>query len=135
VGSTKNASNNFDFYIARLGTDGTLDSTFGTGGVTTTAIGAGDDEANGIGIQSDGKIVVGGYSHNGSNNDFAIARYTTAGVLDTAFNGTGKVTTVIGSAEDTAYGLRLDATNGKIVVGGTSHNGSNVDFASVRYWQ
>ena len=45
--------------------DGDLDTTFGTGGKVTTAIGS-DDAARSVAIQSDGKIVAAGYSYNGS---------------------------------------------------------------------
>ena len=39
----------------------------------TTAIGSGDDIGRTVRVQSDGKIVVAGYSSNGSNNDFVAA--------------------------------------------------------------
>src|SRR4051794_36465011 len=54
------------------------------------------------------------------------------GELDPAFNGDGKVITAIGSAADTAYGVALQP-DGKIVVSGLSNNGSDNDFAVVRY--
>src|SRR5206468_4572273 len=82
---------------------GALDTSFGTGGKVTTAIGSDNDQAYGVAIQSDGKIVAAGYSFNGSNNDFALARYTTAGALDTTFGTGGKVTTAIGPYYDRAY--------------------------------
>jgi len=58
--------------------DGIPDTTFGTGGIVTTPIGSSDDNAYALGIQSNGtsfKIVVAGSSYNGSNYDFALARY------------------------------------------------------------
>ena len=69
----------------RYNTDGSLDTTFDSDGVVTTAIGSADDYANSVAIQSDGKIVVAGYSDNGSNGDFALVRYNTDGSLDTTF--------------------------------------------------
>jgi uncharacterized delta-60 repeat protein len=48
--------------------------------------------------QADGKLVVAGYSSNGSNDDFALARYNADGSLDTGFDGDGKVTTAIGTS-------------------------------------
>ena len=54
---------------------GDLDTSFGSDGKVTTAIGSGTDVARSVAIQADGKIVVAGYSHNGSNYDFALARY------------------------------------------------------------
>lgn len=111
---------------------GGLDTTFGTGGKVTTPIGTGHDLGSDVAVQADGKIVVVGPSHNGTNNDFAVARYTSTGALDTTFNGTGKVTTPIGSGAD--YGLAVALqTDGKIVAAGNSFNGANMDFAVVRY--
>ena len=55
--------------------EGDLDTSFGTGGKVTTAIGSGNDFANSVAIQSDGKIVAAGSSRIGSNNDFTLMRY------------------------------------------------------------
>ena len=53
---------------------GSLDNTFGSGGKVTTPIGSGAT-GNSVAIQSDGKILVAGYSYNGTDNDFALVRY------------------------------------------------------------
>jgi uncharacterized delta-60 repeat protein len=122
-----------DFALARYNSDGSLDTGFGTGGKVTTAIGAGSDGAYAIAIQSDGKIVAAGYSHNGSNEDFALARYNTDGSLDTDFGTGGKVTTAIGSSYDYALAIAIQV-DGKIVAAGYSDIGSNnADFALARY--
>lgn len=113
---------------------GDLDLSFGGTGKVTTAIGSGDDIGNSVAVQSDGKIVVAGYSstQNGSKDDFAVVRYNPNGNLDTSFNGTGKVTTAIGSGHDQGYSVAVQS-DGKLVVAGYSRNGSNDDFALVRY--
>ena len=113
-------------------TPGGLDTTFGTGGKVTTPFGTGHDLGSDVAVQADGKIVVVGPSHNGTNNDFAVARYTSTGALDTTFNGTGKVTTPIGSGDDYGSAVALQE-DGKIVVAGNSSNGTNMDFAVARY--
>jgi uncharacterized delta-60 repeat protein len=64
-----------DIALARYSGDGSLDTTFDADGTLTTAIGATADRATALAIQSDGKLVVVGYSWNGSNYDFALARY------------------------------------------------------------
>ena len=124
-------SNN-DFALARYNTDGSLDSAFGTAGKVTTPIGGAADVAYSMAFQADGKIVLAGTSSNGSNNDFAVARYNSNGSLDPSFNGTGKATTAIGGADDVAYAVAIQS-DGKIVAAGYSNNGSNDDFALVRY--
>ena len=131
AGYSYNGSN-YDFAIVRYNTDGSLDTTFDTDGKVTTPIASGDDRAYSVVLQSDGKIVAAGYSYNGSDNDFAIVRYNTDGSLDTTFDTDGKVTTPIGSRSDTAYGVVLQS-DGKIVAAGYSFNGSDNDFAIVRY--
>ena len=75
------------------------------GGKVITPIGSSADVGNSVAVQSDGKIIVAGYSHNGSNDDFALVRYTAAGVLDPSFGTGGKVTTDFGGGND--YGLSV----------------------------
>ena len=111
---------------------GDLDTSFGLNGKITTDIGSDTDKAWGVTIQNDGKIIVAGYSYNGSDYDIAIVRYNSDGSLDNSFSGDGKVTTAIGSDNDKAYGVAIQG-NGKIVAVGYSYNGSNSDFATVRY--
>ena len=116
-------------------TNGTLDTTFNGTGKVTTAFGGQYDEdtAKSVAIQSDGKIVVAGYTHTGSNYVFALARYNTNGTLDTTFNGTGKVTTAFGTAGDQAMSVAIQS-DGRIVAAGTSRNGTGFyDFALARY--
>ncbi|NOT35957.1 MAG: T9SS type A sorting domain-containing protein [Saprospiraceae bacterium] len=74
-GYSRLRSVNSDFALARYDISGRLDNSFGAGGILTTSIGAGDDIANSVAIQSDGKIVLAGITNNGLNNDFAVVRY------------------------------------------------------------
>src|SRR5512145_2793219 len=96
------------------------DTTFGTNGIVTTSIGSGNDYATAMEIQSDGKIVVAGYSHNGSKYVFALVRYNVDGSVDEDFGSGGKVTTSIGSGDAAAYALAIQSGDGKIVVAGVS---------------
>ena len=93
AGYSFNGADN-DFALVRYLPDGELDPSFGIGGKVITHFG-GDDVAQGVVIQADGKIVVAGYSSNGSTSDFALARYNPDGSLDSSFGGEGKVTTDI----------------------------------------
>ncbi|MEH6417110.1 delta-60 repeat domain-containing protein [Pseudomonas sp. CGJS7] len=93
-----------------------LDPTFGSAGVASTAFGYYGAAARVV-VQPDGRIVAAGQSALG---EFVLARYTASGALDTSFNGTGKVnTTPSGSCPGQARALALQA-DGKIVVAGTS---------------
>jgi uncharacterized delta-60 repeat protein len=75
VGGSGMPGSNDDISVARFNTNGSLDNSFDLDGKVTTAVGTADDHANAVAIQSDGKIVVAGYSNNGANNDIALVRY------------------------------------------------------------
>ena len=120
--------------VVRYNANGSLDTSFGGGtGKVTTAVGAFRDYGYSVAVQSDDKIVVAGYSYNGSDYDLALVRYEADGSLDTSFNGTGKVTIPIASSgHDGLCGVALQA-DGKIVVAGDSQQGGNYDFALARF--
>src|SRR5262245_1472397 len=61
---------------------GDLDTSFGTGGKVVTPIGTGSDGGHAVAIDGSGRIVVAGWSSNGTDDDFAVARYTASGSLD-----------------------------------------------------
>jgi uncharacterized delta-60 repeat protein len=112
---------------------GDLDVSFGTNGLVYTDIGtASGDKAYAVALQDDGKIVVAGASNDGTQDDFAVARYTTIGILDTDFSTDGKLTTPVGSTDDVAYAVAVQP-DGKIVVAGSTFNGVDNDFALARY--
>lgn len=123
---------NFDFALTRYNTNGSLDLSFDTDGIATTPIGSGHDWGYSVAIQTDGKIVVAGTSNNGTDDDFALARYNTNGSLDLSFDSDGIVTTPIGSGNDWGRSLALQA-DGKIVVAGTSDYFGTGAFTVVRY--
>ena len=130
-GATGVGGANTEFVVARLTSSGVLDTGFSTDGKIEFGVGAGDDVLTGLAIASDGDIVAVGYGSNGSNFDFAVARLTSAGVLDTAFDSDGKVLVPVGSGADYGHAVAI-ASDGDILVAGTSHNGSNDDVAVVR---
>lgn len=128
------------FALAQYNADGTLDGTFGTGGlVTDNAVAGTSDEITDLLIQPDNKIVASGTNRPdtaGSGTTFAVARYNPNGSRDTTFNGTGVVQTNFGFSLAEAAGVTLQS-DGKLVVGGhvTTVTGSNAasDFAVARY--
>lgn len=124
AGTSDQGATGYDFALARYNADGTLDTTFGTGGRVTTSFGNGADKAYALLLQPDGKIVLAGDSNQGaSGNDFALARYNANGTLDAGFGNGGKVLTAIGSgaASETVYALALQTVAGAqriVAVGG-----------------
>ncbi|HEX3149657.1 MAG TPA: putative Ig domain-containing protein [Gemmataceae bacterium] len=129
---TSSSSSNSEFALARYNPDGSLDASFDGDGKLTTAIGTGHDEALGLALQSDGKIIAVGDSFNGSNSDFALIRYLTDGALDPTFGTGGKVVTAFGAADDYGYSVGIDGL-GRIVVGGFTLNAGDSEFAVARY--
>ena len=123
-----------DFALVRYNADGSLDTTFGGGdGIVTTPIGAGSEDGTSVAVQSDGKILVAGFSDNGTDNDFAVVRYNADGSLDASFGGgDGIVTTSVGLSHDQASGMQI-LSDGKILVSGTTVTSGNSDFALVQY--
>ena len=124
------AGNFDDFGLARYNTDGSLDSSFGTGGKVTTDFNGGSDEAQAVAVQSDGRIVVAGRSEvpEGGFNWFSLARYNSNGSLDTGFGTGGKVVVDFGTGgADDAFGVAVQA-DGRIVAAGVAGG----DFALVR---
>jgi uncharacterized delta-60 repeat protein len=124
-----------DFGVARYTTSGSLDDTFSEDGMQTTDFGSFYDYATGVAIQSDGKIVVAGgvYDPATGNDDIALARYTTSGLLDDTFSEDGKQTTDFGPY-DYARALAIQS-DGKIVVAGGVYDpaSGNDDFGLARY--
>jgi uncharacterized delta-60 repeat protein len=108
--------------VFRIDTDGSLDPTFGEGGIVDTPIGepAGRDEARAVAVTGDGKIVVAGVSDAEWPyiGKVAVARYLPTGQLDPAF-GTGGIVLTAGPPGEraAAYTLALQP-DGRIVVGG-----------------
>ena len=131
IGSTTNATD--DIGMARFNSNGTLDSTFGSGGKVTTAIsGSTRDNGYGAALQSDGKIVVVGAVLN-SSLDIAVVRYNSDGSLDTTFDTDGKVSTDVGGIYNEGKDVVIQS-DGKIVVSATSQSASTgTDFMSLRY--
>lgn len=114
-----------DFEVTRFNPSGELDLTFGVAGIAIIDVGISDsvgsdhDDAYSVAIQEDGKIVVAGYSYNGSNTDFSLIRLNVNGDLDTTFGVGGKVLTDF-SSHDRGYSVAIQS-DGKIVVAGTSY--------------
>ena len=78
---------NYDFALVRCNQDGSLDTSFSGDGKLTTDFGASSDYGQSVTVQSDGKIVVAGFSQSGGSSDIGLVRYNADGSLDTTFSG------------------------------------------------
>jgi uncharacterized delta-60 repeat protein len=129
-------SSDTDFALARLNSDGTLDSSFGNGGLVTTDFDGFNDDAFSVLVQPDGRIILVGSAKNPTNfYDFAAARYLPDGTIDTSFGSAGKVRTDFGGRDFDRARSAVLQPDGKLVAAGfaTSHNGGMQNFAVARY--
>ncbi len=101
-------------------------------GKVTTDFNNTTDYANSIVIQGD-KIIVAGYSYNLVNGtfDFALARYTTDGRLDSSFGENGKLTTDFNGSYDQANSIVIRGD--KIIAAGYTGDYPDYHFALVGY--
>ncbi len=121
----------------RYNDDGSLDTTFnpagissGIPGIVITTVTDVDDEARGVVIDNNNKIVVGGFARSSSGSSFLAIRYNDDGTLDPTFATLG-IFVFERSANDRANDIDID-NNNKIVLAGVSNEGTNNDFALVR---
>ena len=130
VAGLASVSSNISFALARLNADGSFDTSFGDGGKVITKAAPGENGANSVAIQPDGKIVAAGYGFGfPDGRNFVLVRYNTDGSLDTTFDGNGILNTSFASdTADEANDLVIQ-TDGKIVAGGFSSG----RFALARY--
>jgi uncharacterized delta-60 repeat protein len=136
VGSARNIAN-YDVLVLRYNSNGTLDATFGTGGVVlynspTDYV----DNGNGVVIQPDGKIVVAGertYSLGYQDHDTLLLRLNSNGTLDPTFGVGGAAFYDIPNENDLGYSVALQP-DGKIVMTGTHQSGgAQTDLLILRY--
>jgi uncharacterized delta-60 repeat protein len=114
--------------VTRYNADGSIDSTFGTSGVTRVKPSDGYAVARAVALQVDGKIVLagytrGGFSENSIDYDFAVARLLTNGTPDFAFGSGNIVRTKF--ADD----RHADAANAVVI----QPDGKIVAAGAVRY--
>jgi uncharacterized delta-60 repeat protein len=115
------------FATARYRADGTLDSSFATGGMVTTSIYGQDDEAFAVAIGSKGQITVAGAATTGTTgSDIALVRYTSKGALDKTFGSNGIVVTPFGQPA-AGNQMQLLDDGSVLVAGGTVSSLASVD--------
>ncbi len=139
VGRADSVGNLGDMTVWRLTSAGVLDTSFSGDGIFThddAAGGTGLDSATAFVINSQGRLVITGFSRNSDgNNDMVIWKVLTTGNLDTTFNAVGFVTfdvsdIVGGGTNDTGEDIIIDS-QGRIVVTGSG----NEDMCIWRYNQ
>ncbi len=119
--------------IARFTTSGALDTTFNTTGYRLVDVSTNTEQFLTVMLQADGKIIAGGTYVNGSASDTLLARFTTAGALDSTFGSSGLTTTSLGANSDGIVALGSQSS-GKIVAAINSAASSGTDdFGVARF--
>ena len=133
VGGYSWTGTEYDFMVARYNSDGTLDTTFGGGdGIAFTGVVSQNESFADMTLQADGKILLTGYSDDGSDKDFKLTRLNADGTLDLDFGTAGSVTTDFDADNDYARAVAVHS-DGKIVIAGVGDISGNRDVAVVRY--
>jgi uncharacterized delta-60 repeat protein len=119
--------------LSAVAQDGTLDPSFSLDGKVITSIGSADDFCQAAALQSDGKIVLAGFSVvSGTNADFAMVRFDADGTIDNTFGSGGKVTLDFMGDDDRCSAIAIQP-DGKILLAGYCFNGAELDFALARF--
>lgn len=100
--------------IARYESDGSLDASFGSAGRVLFP-----HDVRAVTVQADGKVVVAGGTDLESSVDLLISRFNSDGQLDNGWGSDGIVNIDLGTDDEIAYSLLIDAA-GRVIVGGKS---------------
>jgi len=116
-----------DVAAFRLDTDGTLDTTFGVGGIAIIDLSAGEvvgtgfvaDSTYGLAVDATDRLVLSGSRkrNDNSDSDFAVLRLTANGALDATFATTGVFSLDIDEVNASARGVSIVAGGGVVVSG------------------
>src|SRR6185437_3907654 len=113
--------------VLRYTANGTLDTSFGSGGklITNIQVQPNADHSVGIAPQPDGKIVLGSTTLDPATRtgEFVTARFNANGTADSTFGSGGKVTTHLGTFDE--FGGVTVQGDGKIVVSGSESTGTS----------
>jgi uncharacterized delta-60 repeat protein len=130
AGGYVNGEKRSDLVLAKLRTDGSLVSGFGTTGkgLSVNDLGTYSERVSSLVVQPDGKVVAGGQTAVANNADLAVFRYTAAGALDETFGVGGVASYDFQGREDRVQAIALQS-DGKILAVGQSE----ADFALARF--
>ena len=122
-----------DVVVARYTITGTLDTSFDSDGYVTLDIVGEDDQASDVLIQPNGEIVIAGNSVNGGVRSALLARFDSAGTLDTTFGVNGVVIPTFGASGPDVFESIVQLDNGQLLVTGSRDDGSQNDIILLRY--
>ncbi len=124
-----------DFLVLRYNTDGSLDTSFGENGLARIDFGSHWEQAYALAVDSSGRIVVAGFSQQEYQHDFAVARLTADGALDTSFSGDGKFLYDFAGRSDIINDVAINSQGRILLAGYTTETGASsyrTDMALIR---
>jgi uncharacterized delta-60 repeat protein len=134
AGLAGRSNGNSDFGLARLNANGSRDTSFGWNGIVMTDFFGQPDQALGLVLLPDGKLVAGGYaSRPSTGSDLALARYNANGSIDKTFGIGGLSIADYWGKTDAMYKIALQP-DGKLVGNGiATRPDGTTDFAVARF--
>ncbi|HJP95099.1 MAG TPA: hypothetical protein VJ875_24270 [Pyrinomonadaceae bacterium] len=123
-----------DIAVARYNSDGSFDSSFGSGGQTAIPFpDSATEQGNALALLPDGKIIVAGAAFKtfATPPDFALVRYNSDGTIDTGFGSGGTITTDVARDTDVAQAIAIQS-DGKVVAAGRAFR-NDFDVTLARY--
>jgi uncharacterized delta-60 repeat protein len=116
------------YVVSRFNSNGSLDESFGKGGIAKVRIGQGHSEGHSLLLQPDGKILLAGHMVIPHSFDFGVLRLNSDGSLDSTFNKNGKVSIQIGNDSKDQCRSAILQEDGKILLAGFTLNKSDFDI-------
>jgi uncharacterized delta-60 repeat protein len=136
AGYIYNANASQSFALVRYNVDGSIDNSFGSNGKVITDFGTNSTNlGRSLIIQSDGKLVLGGYTATSFaySADFALVRYNQNGSVDSTYGVNGRTITDFDSGWDEGFSI-AQQPDGKIIALGTVYiTGKAFSFGFARY--
>ena len=122
-----------DYAVVKLTSNGTRDTAFGTNGLVTLDVGAGNDQPRTAIVQPDGKIVVSGHTSDAGVVTTVLFRLLLNGQFDSSFGQNGVVNVALLASVGEAYDVALQGQN--LIIAGYGRNVSpgTVDIISARF--
>jgi uncharacterized delta-60 repeat protein len=137
LANTTVGTNDYQFALARFNGDGSLDTTFGSGGQALFQPStASPPTAQGLSlaVQGNGRLLMSGIVSSSPNSPLTIVRFTPDGSLDSSFGASGIVTSSLGQMNPLAYGVGLAiGPDGQLVVAGLQAVGANFQAFVARF--
>jgi len=130
VAGTTTAGSGGDGFVLALDANGNSLAGFGASGLSLSSL-AGNDGFVGLDLDRSGRAVASGWLMGPGDEDVLLARFTSAGTLDSTFGSVGIATRDFGGGNDRAVGLGLDRAD-RLVLGASAGNGADVDPGAVR---